>query len=134
MAWRVALLVVAVVALSLAGGAVYLRQVDRYPLRAVPRPDPRRNAAESCSQQLDFSGSTFVWSAPDGSSLETRSQCIDYVLAHHQAQPDVERPAIIRLNAHNRREREIEWLVFAAASAVILSAASASLFWRRRPA
>lgn len=134
MAWRIALVMVVLVALALAGGAVYLRQVDRYPLRAVPRPDPRRNAAESCSQQLDFGGSTFVWSAPDGSSLETKSQCIDYVLAHHQAQPDAERPAIIRVTAHNRREREIEWLIFAAASAVILFVVSAALFWRRQPA
>jgi hypothetical protein len=44
MFWRIALLVATVTVVALAGSALYLHQVDRYPLRAVPTFNPRRHA------------------------------------------------------------------------------------------
>jgi hypothetical protein len=130
--WRVVLLVGVVIALSLGGVALYLHQVDRYPLRAVPTLNSRANAARSCSLQSVPSFTTFSWASPDGQTFQTKSDCADYVQAHKLAIPDRQPAAIRSINSHNRREREIEWLEFAAAATVALAATSALLLFGRR--
>ena len=127
MAWRISLLVVALVALGLAGGALYVHQVDRYPLQAVP--PATLNPARSCSQPAGMIGAG--WSAPDGVTYRTKRGCVVYVRASHQAAPNPQRAIVERANAHNRREREIEWLAFAAAALVLTFAVAAGVFARR---
>jgi hypothetical protein len=135
MAWRIALLVVAVTVIALAGAALYLHQLDRYPLRAVPTLNRRAYAADACTERINQFTAQPQWESPEFVFYPTKSECIDAVLG---TPGDVPRESAMAstvrsLNAHNRRRREIEWLVFAAVSAVVLFASAALLFWRPKP-